>query len=319
MPRTRSLFAVRGARPAWPGLSCAPAPRHAAGVGPRNWRTGLRRGADARPLTLVAVSSFSPPAAIVRFELPRPAKGDESIVSVISRLGSVDTTRPATKCNRHAGTTYGWYLFWHAKSTAATQRFPPVKARDDAYVCALRAAMRALTRTNAWECRLPCQSPARLTSRHVVPPPSMRPARLPGVGAPRTRHLARTRIRTAARRPPQPGARRARARARAAAALVTNRCPACRSLAGNQATGRPAARATAPASPPREIPSPRADGGRAVAAAPTSLSPRCSGARSRPGDLRPPRRSHSAEAPRRNRRGRRGKISRERSKARAEK
>ena len=33
----------------------------------------------------------------------------------------------------------------------------------------------------------------------------------------------------------------------------------------------------------------------------------------------PPRRSHSAEAPRRNRRGRRGKISRERSKARAEK
>lgn len=241
MPRTRSLFAVRGARPARLGLSRAPAPRHAAGVGPRNWRTGLRRGADARPLTLFAVSSFSPPAAIVRFELPRPATGAESIVSIISRLGSVDTTRPATKCNRHAGTTYGWYFFWHAKSTAATQRFPPVKALDDAYVCALRAAMRALTRTNAGECRLPCQcqSPARLTSRHVVPPPSMRPARLPGVGAPRIRHLARTRIRTAARRPPQPGAR---ARARAAAALVNNRCPLqcpCRQPRGGAARGAP--------------------------------------------------------------------------------
>lgn len=165
MPRTRSLCAVRGARPARVGLSPAPAPRHAAGVGPRNWRTGLRRGADARPLTLVAVSSFSPPAAIVRFEQPRPAKGDESIVSTISRLGSVDTTRRATECNRRAGTTYGRYFFWQAKSTAAPPRFPPVKARDDAYVCALRAAVRALTRTNAWECRLPCQSPAR---RHVT-------------------------------------------------------------------------------------------------------------------------------------------------------
>ena len=313
MPRTRSLFAVRGARPARVGLSCAPASRHAGGVGPRNWRTGLRRGADARPLTLVAVSSFSPPAAIVRFEQPRPT-GAESIVSIISRLGSVDTTRPAAKCNRHAGTTYGWYFFWQAKSTAATQRFRPVKARDDAYVCALRAALRALTRTNAWECRLPCQSPSLLTSRPAVPPPSMRPARLPGVGAPRTRHLARTRIRTAARRPPQPGAR---ARARAAAALVNNRClpRPCRQPRDGAARG---ARHSARFSAARDtLPSRRRRPRRRRGADPFSRAAHERGAG--PEISAPPRRSHSAEAPRRNRRGRRGKISRGRSKARAEK
>ena len=168
MPRTRSLFAVRGARPARLGLSRAPAPRHAAGVGPRNWRTGLRRGADARPLTLFAVSSFSPPAAIVRFELPRPATGAESVVSIISRLGSVDTTRAATKCNRHTGTTYGWYFFWHAQSTAATQRFPPVKARADAYVTSVHFALprgRSHARTRGSAASHASRPPA---SRHVT-------------------------------------------------------------------------------------------------------------------------------------------------------
>ena len=205
---------------------------------------------------------------------------------------------------------------WHAKSTAATQRYPPVKARDDAYVCALRAAMRALTRTNAWVCRLPCQSPARLTSRHVVPPPSMRPARLPGVGAPRTRHLARTRIRAAARRPPQPGAR---ARARAAAALVNNRCllqRPCQQLGDGAARN---ARHTSRVSAPRDTLPSRRRRPRSRRGADRSLALLRSAEQARAGDLRPPRRSHSAEAPRRNRRGRRGKKLRASDRKRARK